>query len=62
MSIFALLLRSAYKISGAKKAFRLPEDEILKIIEKQNRSRGISLPFRPAKYRGMRKKNCGCRL
>ena len=44
MSIFALLLRSAYKISGAKKAFRLPEDEILKVIEKQNRSRGVFTP------------------
>ena len=28
MSIFASILRSAYKISGAKKAFGLPEDEI----------------------------------
>ena len=44
MSIFALLLRSAYKISGAKKAFRLPEDKIRKVIEKQNRSRGVFTP------------------
>ncbi len=44
MSIFASLLRSAYKLSGAKKAFRLPEDEILKVIEKQNRNRGVFTP------------------
>lgn len=40
MSFFASVLRAAYKLSGAKKAFTLPEDEILKVIEKQNRSRG----------------------
>lgn len=44
MSVFASLLRSAYKLSGAKKAFRLPEDEILKVIEKQNRNRGVFTP------------------
>ncbi len=44
MSFFASLLRSAYKLSGAKKAFRLPEDEILKVIEKQNRNRGVFTP------------------
>lgn len=44
MSFFASLLRSAYKLSGAKKAFKLPEDEILKVIEKQNRSRGVFTP------------------
>ncbi len=44
MSAFASLLRSAYKLSGAKKAFRLPEDEILKVIEKQNRNRGVFTP------------------
>ena len=44
MSIFASLLRAAYKISGAKKAFGLPEDEIRKVIEKQNRNRGVFTP------------------
>ena len=44
MSFFASLLRSAYKLSGAKKAFKLPEDEILKVIEKQNRNRGVFTP------------------
>ena len=44
MSIFASLLRGVYKLSGAKKAFGLPEDEILKVIEKQNRSRGVFTP------------------
>ena len=40
MSTFASILRMAYKLSGAKKAFGLPEDEITKVIEKQNRHRG----------------------
>ena len=31
MSIFASIIRSAYKISGAKKAFCLPEDELKKV-------------------------------
>lgn len=44
MSIFASLLRGAYKLSGAKKAFGLPEEEIRKVIEKQNRSRGVFTP------------------
>lgn len=44
MSIFASLLSGAYKLSGAKKAFSLPEDEILKVIEKQNRNRGVFNP------------------
>ena len=44
MSIFASLLRGAYKAVGAKKAFGLPEDEILKVIEKQNRNRGVFTP------------------
>ena len=34
MSFFASALRAAYKLSGAKKAFTLPEEEILKVIEK----------------------------
>lgn len=44
ISTFAHLLRGAYKISGAKKAFGLPEDEIARVIEKQNRNRGIFTP------------------
>ena len=44
MSVFAALLREAYKIVGAKKAFGLPEDEIRKVIDKQNRNRGVFTP------------------
>ena len=44
MSIFASILRSVYKLSGAKKAFALPEDEITKGIERQNRHRGVFTP------------------
>ena len=44
MSIFASILRSVYKLSGAKKAFALPEDAMRKEIEKQNRHRGVFTP------------------
>ena len=44
MSIFASALRAAYKLSGAKKAFGLPEAEIRKVIDRQNRSRGVFTP------------------
>lgn len=44
MSIFATMLRGVYRLSGAKKAFGLPEDEIKKVIEKQNRHRGVFTP------------------
>ena len=44
MSIFASILRTAYKLSGAKKAFALPEDALRKEIEKQNRNRGVFAP------------------
>ncbi len=44
ISAFASLLRGAYKLSGAKKAFQLPEDEIKNVIEKQNRHRGVFTP------------------
>ncbi len=44
MSIVASILRSVYKISGAKKAFALPEDALRKEIEKQNRHRGVFTP------------------
>ena len=44
MSVFAQLLRAAYRLSGAKKAFRLPEAEIRKVIEKQNKNRDVFMP------------------
>lgn len=44
ISAFAHLLRGIDKISGAKRAFGLPEDEIAKVIEKQNRNRGVFTP------------------
>ena len=44
MSIFASVLRTAYKLSGAKKAFGLPDEEIRKVIDKQNRNRGVFTP------------------
>lgn len=44
MSVFAALFRTAYKAAGVKKAFALPEDELLKVIEKQNRHRGVFTP------------------
>ena len=44
MSFLASALRTAYKLSGAKKSFSLPEDELLKVIEKQNRHRGVFTP------------------
>lgn len=45
MGIFASLLRGAYKLSGAKKAFGLPEDELIRVIEKQNKNRGVFVPI-----------------
>ena len=44
MSVFASILRTAYKLSGAKKAFALPEDALQKKIKKQNRHRGVFTP------------------
>lgn len=44
MSAFASALRAAYRVIGAKKAFSLPEEEIKKVIEKQNRHRGVFTP------------------
>lgn len=44
MSVFASLLRGAYKAVGAKKAFKLPADKIREVIEKQNRHRGVFVP------------------
>ena len=39
MSIGASLLRGVYRLSGVKKAFALPEEQLLKAIEKANRGR-----------------------
>ena len=44
MSILASVLRGAYRLSGAKKAFALPEDALVKVIEQQNRHRGVFVP------------------
>ena len=44
ISVFASLLRGVYKLSGAKKAFGLPENEVRKVIDKQNRHRGVFTP------------------
>jgi len=44
VSIFASILRTAYKLSGAKKAFALPGDALRREIEKQNRHRGVFTP------------------
>lgn len=44
MSLFAALLHGVYRISGAKKAFALPEEKLLREVEKQNRHRGFLCP------------------
>ena len=44
MSVFASVLRGAYRLSGAKKSFALPEEEIRRVIAKQNRHRGVFTP------------------
>ena len=44
MSIFASVLRGAYRLSGAKKPFALQEEEIRRVIAKQNRHRGVFTP------------------
>lgn len=44
MSIRASLFRGLYRALGIKKLFALPEDEILKVIAKQNRNRGFYMP------------------
>ena len=44
MSIFASALRGAYRLSGAKRAFALPEEALCREIEKQNRHRGVFTP------------------
>ena len=61
ISAFAALLRGAYRLSGAKKAFGLPEDEIKKVIEKQNRNRGVFTPTdRKAHYEMITVKGFSC--
>ena len=47
MSIFASILRAVYRLSGVKKSFTLPENELRKKIEKQNRHRGVFYADRP---------------
>ena len=44
MSIGASLLRGVYRLSGVKKAFALPVEQLLKAIEKANRGRGFFMP------------------
>ena len=44
MSIGASLLRGVYRLSGVKKAFALPEEQLLKAIEKATRGRGFFMP------------------
>ena len=53
MSIFASILRSVYKLSGAKKAFALPEDALRKEIE----SRTASWRFTPTDRRHIMKRS-----
>ena len=44
MSIGASMLHAVYRLSGVKKAFDLPEEKLLKAIEKANRGRGFFMP------------------
>lgn len=44
MSFGASLIHAVYRLSGVKKLYSLPEDELLKAIEKANRGRGFFLP------------------
>ena len=44
MSFGASLIHAVYRRSGVKKLYSLPEDELLKVIEKANRGRGFFLP------------------
>lgn len=44
MSFLASVLHTVYKVSGTKKAFALPEEELLKAIQKANRGRGFFMP------------------
>lgn len=44
MSLGSARLRGVYKLSEVKKAFSLPEEELLKAIAKANRGRGFFMP------------------
>lgn len=44
MSLFASALRGAYKLSGVKKQFARPKEDLLRIAAQQNRSRGFFMP------------------
>lgn len=44
MSIGAAALRGLYKLAGVKKMFAMPEEKLLKEIEKQNKHRGFFMP------------------
>ena len=44
MSLFAAAFRAVYKISGVKKVYARPEEELLKVARKQNKSRGFFMP------------------
>lgn len=44
MSIGASVLRGVYKLAGVKKMFAMPEEKLLKEIEKQNKHRGFFMP------------------
>ena len=39
-----MCIRDRYRLSGVKKSFTLPENELRKEIEKQNRHRGVFTP------------------
>ncbi len=44
MSFLSFVLRIGYRLSGMKKIFALPQDEMLKIIRKMNEKRGFLMP------------------
>ena len=44
MNIGAAALRGLYKLAGVKKMFAMPEEKLLKEIEKQNKHRGFFMP------------------
>lgn len=44
MSLFASAFRAVYKISGVKKVYSRPDEELLKVARKQNESRGFYMP------------------
>lgn len=44
MSLFVSAFRTVYKISGVKKVYSRPAEELLKEVEKLNRNRGFYMP------------------